>query len=166
MMTEIGRVVAQEAHAFWVETVRNTACGDCSGRDHCGQGIISKMYGEMRHRVRVQCRGPNDAVPAIGQRVEIELPERVFVLGVLAMYLVPLVALIAGALAGAEIPGGGDATAAIGAVCGLVLSFWLVRKLSARSGWVRYFEPRLLRVLEDPPKPATADGPTVPAAEL
>ena len=45
MLLERGRVVAIEADAVWVETIRRSTCAGCSARSGCGHGVLARASG-------------------------------------------------------------------------------------------------------------------------
>ena len=51
-LSEMGRVVAIESDAVWVEADRSAACGKCAARAGCGQGALSAMLQSGKGRVR------------------------------------------------------------------------------------------------------------------
>ena len=141
MMCETGRVVAIESDAFWVETVRNSSCGNCAGNDRCGHGLIAKMYGPVHHRVRVRLRDGDPPAPDIGEQVVIGLPEQSLLFGSLLVYLVPTLTLTAGAVMGSVL-GGSDLAALSGAVVGLLSGLLATRWIISDRRRAQYFEPR------------------------
>ena len=95
MIEQEGRVVAVEAGAVWVETLRRSACSSCSARAGCGQGIMNGLgVGERRGRVRAL----NRLTLRVGDAVAIGVPEQALLRGAVQAYLLPLLGLFALAL--------------------------------------------------------------------
>jgi sigma-E factor negative regulatory protein RseC len=101
MIEERAEVVACEVRFAWVQTQRASTCGACAANKGCGTAALAKVLGQRRTRVRVL----NDAQAGVGEQVIIGLPEQALVRGALAVYLVPLLGLLGGALFGAHLAG-------------------------------------------------------------
>jgi sigma-E factor negative regulatory protein RseC len=95
MIEETAHVVETEGEYAWVETQRRSSCGSCSAKG-CGTGALSKVLGRRSQRLRV--RNPIDARP--GDAVVLGIDEQALLRGSLAVYIVPLLAMLAGALLG------------------------------------------------------------------
>jgi sigma-E factor negative regulatory protein RseC len=95
IVTETAEVVAVEDEYAWVETRRKAVCDACAVQKGCGSGIISRMFSK-RARVRV----PNTLGARVGEQVVIGIEDSALVRASLAVYLMPLVWMLLGALAG------------------------------------------------------------------
>ncbi len=150
MLTETGRVVAVEADGVWVETIRQSTCGACAARKGCGHGLLNRYAEGRRGYIRV-LPGPR-LTPAdcrVDDQVMISLPETVILRGSFVVYLVPLLALLAGAAAGATMIGS-DAGALAGAGIGLALGFGLVRYHAWRHRDNRAMQPTMVEIVAEP----------------
>ena len=96
MLEETARVVQIDEDAVWVETQRRSTCGSCSASKGCGTAAISRALGKRRSIVRVLSSMPLQA----GDEVVIGIRERALVKGSLAVYAVPVLLLLLGALLG------------------------------------------------------------------
>lgn len=142
MIEETGRVVAVEDGAVWVETVRQSTCSGCSARHGCGHRLLNGESAGARARIRALC---DDSVPDLGTGVVVGIPEGALVRGALMVYLLPLVLMFLGALAGALLfPGPGDLSAVLG-IAGLVVGFLLNRWYSHSHATDGHLQPRVLR---------------------
>lgn len=142
MIEEEGRVVAQEPGAVWVETVRRGNCAACDAGRGCGQRTLDRLYAGNRSRVRALA-----AVSAnVGDQVTIAIPEQLLLRGTLRVYLLPLLLLFGGALAGQQL-GSGDLPAMAGALVGIALAFAYNRWYSRRYGNDPAHQPRVRQVL-------------------
>jgi sigma-E factor negative regulatory protein RseC len=101
MIEETAQVVASEGRFAWVQTQRTSTCGSCAVNKGCGTATLAKVLGQRRTRVRVL----NDVQAGVGEQVIIGLPEQALVRGALAVYLVPLLGLLGGALFGQYLAG-------------------------------------------------------------
>lgn len=136
MIEESGRVVRTAGESAWVQTERRSSCGSCSARKGCGTGALAGLFGARAHEVEV--RNPIGARP--GEEVVLGISESLLVRGSVAVYLVPLLSLVAGAvLAEGLAPqlgwAGSDAPAIFGGLAGLAAGFlWLRRRNQRWSG--------------------------------
>jgi sigma-E factor negative regulatory protein RseC len=99
VIEETARVVALEGDVALVETQRSSACGSCTVGSGCGTALIGRFFG---HRA-VRTRARNRAGARVGQQVVLGLDETAMLKGALALYLVPLLGLLAGAILGREL---------------------------------------------------------------
>jgi sigma-E factor negative regulatory protein RseC len=125
MIEEPAHVVYTEGEYAWVETERRSSCGSCSAKG-CGTGALSKILGRRSQRLKVL--NPIDAKQ--GDDVVLGIREQDLLKGSLAVYIVPLLAMLAGALLGEGLaPQWGsdsEALSLLGGVLGLASGFlWL-----------------------------------------
>ncbi|HFQ5440387.1 TPA: SoxR reducing system RseC family protein [Vibrio vulnificus] len=100
MMTALATVtqVTPNDHGFEValSCEQQTSCSSCSSQKSCGTGVVSKAFGnksllwylETQRRLHV------------GQVVEIGIPEQSLLQSAMLVYLLPIVAMLLGALFG------------------------------------------------------------------
>ncbi len=93
MISQKATVVAIENDRIWVEAERQSTCGGCQIRQGCGTGLLAKHVGKRFNRIAV----PNNKSVQIGQQVTVAIPEDALLQGAFMMYLVPLLAMFAGA---------------------------------------------------------------------
>jgi sigma-E factor negative regulatory protein RseC len=96
MIEETAQVVRVENASVWVETLRRSTCSGCAAENGCGSAALSKVLGRRRTVIRVLSDLPLRA----GDRVVIGIAEQALVRGSLAVYAVPLLLLLLGAVAG------------------------------------------------------------------
>ena len=152
MLTETGRIVAVEADGVWVETIRQSTCGACAARKGCGHGLLNR-YAEGRLGYIRVLPGPSLA-PAdcrVDDQVMISLPEAVILRGSFTVYLMPLLALLAGAVTGASVFGS-DAGTLAGAVMGLGAGLGLVRLHAWQHRDDRSLQPTMVEIVAEPPQ--------------
>lgn len=98
MMTALATIssVAEKTKGFEVELScdQRTSCNSCSSQKSCGTGLLSKAVGKkaLHWRLKTEHR------VKVGQVVEIGFPEKSLLQSALIVYLVPLIAMMAGAL--------------------------------------------------------------------
>lgn len=135
MITEAARVAAVDSNGhLWVETQRKAACDSCAVQNGCGSGILSKMFNTRPARIRVQ----NTLGAAVGDEVMVGIDDGQLVRASLAAYLMPLVWMIVGAVAGSMFAGAlqweqVDALSTLGGVLGLAAGFWWLRRYARRA---------------------------------
>jgi len=128
LIEERGRVVEARAGRALVETTRSASCDSCGARHACGC-----MGGGREARVWVA--DPLGVAP--GDRVIVAVPEGTVLRASVLVYLVPVLALVAGAVVGNELaPSLGLSpdlgSAALGLIS-MVLAFLASRFLGGRS---------------------------------
>jgi sigma-E factor negative regulatory protein RseC len=147
MIYEQGRVVALEDHWAWVETRQNTACGACSAKAGCGQGVLNSLFSGKRHYIRVDIRSLNQAVH-LHDQVELAIAENVMLKGSFWVYVLPLLMMIAGAVAAQQMwPVSGDMVAIGGALAGFLTGLGMVRLHARRHCLDPDYQPILHRVV-------------------
>lgn len=143
MIEEHGRVVAIEAGAVWVETLRKSTCSSCSASSGCGQGLMDKLgVGHKRGLVRALC----DLSVDVGDSVVIGIREDLLVRGSLLLYLLPLVGLFCIALL-AQALGASEPQIIIAGLSGLALGWVLVRRRSQQTANNPDLQPVIVRAL-------------------
>ena len=98
MIEESAMVVAFEGDDVWVETQRQSACGQCAANKGCGTATLAKVLGNKRTRVRVL--NPRSTKVSIGDEIVVGIEEQALVRGSLAIYMAPLLALFLSGLLG------------------------------------------------------------------
>ena len=119
---------SQDSHFLWVETFQQSTCGSCEARDGCGQGVMNKWFQREGRCFKVACSPSEINQFAVGQWVEIGMPDGLVLKASLVAYLSPLFGFIAGAVAMESIIAG-DLGALLGGVAGFIIGL----------GWVRYY---------------------------
>lgn len=125
-----------------VSVQRGEACGQCSSKGACRSMTANKeMLVEAINSLQAQ----------VGDQVEVSLPSDSFLKISFFVYFVPVVALVAGAVIGAEMaePFHLDPTLA-SAFCGglgMVLTFLAVKVFDAKASNKSRYWPRITRLL-------------------
>lgn len=142
-LSEIGRVVAVEPDAVWIEADRSAACNKCAARAGCGQGALSALLQSGKGRVRATSGETLSAAQCnVGDQVVIQVPEATLLGGTLLVYGFPLVT---GAMLSMLASTRGDLWSAAAFAIGLLSGFAILRFVTVRSGGVLpgLSEPRL-----------------------
>jgi len=144
MLTETGRVVALEADGLWVETIRQSNSGRCAARKGCGHGLLNRLADGKRGYIRVLPGEQSLQGLKINDQVIIGIPEEVILRGSFIAYVLPVLGMLAGAVAAAaSLPGAGELAALPGAAIGLLTGFLLVRWHGVRHRDDPGFQPVL-----------------------
>jgi sigma-E factor negative regulatory protein RseC len=144
VIEETVHVTTTEGELAWVESAqRKTSCGHCVARSSCGTSVLSKVLG--RRAPTLVAHNPIGAKP--GDRVVIGLHNAALVRGSVAVYLVPLLTMLAGALVGeALLAGAGDGPVVLLGLTGLAIGFAWVRRFARRAASDPRYRPVILRM--------------------
>jgi sigma-E factor negative regulatory protein RseC len=160
MIEETGRVVRVSDEYVWVETDPVTACGSCTVRSGCGTPVLARVLGRRNAPLRVA----NTVAAAVGDHVVLGISESGLVRGSLAVYLVPLAGLFAGALCSYFLAQGllanyTEPASILGAVAGLSAGLAWLGHFSRAAARDHRYQPVILRH-------AIAARPKAPAAMI
>jgi sigma-E factor negative regulatory protein RseC len=144
MIEETGVVVSVNGETAEVETRRQGACGSCSANGACGTSLLAQYLG----RRPLLLRAHNLAGAGPGDRVVVGVPEEGLIWASVAAYLVPLLGLMAGGMAGAGLlPDWKEIASTLGGLSGLALGLiWMARFGRAHAQDPRYRAVVLRRV--------------------
>jgi sigma-E factor negative regulatory protein RseC len=149
MIEETALVVDMDDQYAWVEASSQSTCSHCSAQQGCGTASLQKWFKRKPNRLKVL----NTQKLQTGDQVIIGIPEQALVMGSFLLYILPLLALLAGALAGVFFSQmiANDWEEAISIVFGLSAFLgsyrWLKGKLHNTEGTSRYQPVILRRVL-------------------
>jgi sigma-E factor negative regulatory protein RseC len=146
VIEETAHVIQSEGEYAWVETERRSSCGSCSANKGCGTGALSKILGRRTQRLKVL--NPVGAKP--GDEVILGIREQALLLGSFAVYIVPLLAMLAGGLLGELLaPQWGVASegpSLLLGLLGLVAGFLWLKRYNRRLARDQRFMASILRV--------------------
>lgn len=147
MVTEKAQVVAVEGDHALLQAQRQSSCGSCSVKSGCGTSVLASVVGQKVTQLKV--RNTLGAKP--GDEVLLGMADQALVTGSLLVYMLPLVMLLLGALAGeglAQYHGlNAEWMQIAGGVSGFVLAVWLVRFLLRKTSAGAQMQPVMLRIL-------------------
>ena len=112
-----------------------TGCGRCHEEGGCGGHNLGKMLCASPRRFQVL----NPGNSAVGDRVTIVVAEGAVRRSALLVYVVPLLALLVGALGGSALAG--EIGAIVGAVGGLLGAWLILRYVQAHGAPDRHSRP-------------------------
>lgn len=148
MIEETVQVMRREGDYIWFEAQPRSACGECSVSKGCGTGALSKVLG----RRAVEMRALNTVGAEPGDRVVIGIAESALVRGSMAVYLVPLLVMLAGGILGENLaPQLGwssvDVASVVFGAVGLLVGFMWARIFSGKAARDTRYHPVTLKRL-------------------
>ncbi len=149
MIEERAIVVSVDGDFAMVETQRKSACGDCSTSAACGTSLIAKAIGQKRNRVRVH----NPIQAQLGDQVIVGLADSALPKLSFAFYIVPLMALFAGALFFQLLAvkfnfSSTEPMSIAGGLLGLIAGLSWVRRYASQSDGRKQYQAVILRRIE------------------
>lgn len=148
MIEESAQVVRVDDSGVWVETRRRSTCSGCVAENACGTAVLSKVLGTRRTQIRVLA----DMPLAVGDGVVIGIGEQALVRGSLAVYAVPLLLLLLGAVLGRLGAGSGlwdnaEAASLVLGLGGLAAGLLWLKRFTRHIQDDRDYQPVVLRRL-------------------
>jgi len=110
-----------------VQPIGTGGCGHCDSEGGCGSSTLTKVFCSDKPRIFYV---RNEVNAKVGDEVQISIPDGVLLRGAVKMYVLPLILLLFGGIAGVAMADGvalRDAYAVSGAVLGLSLGFILAK---------------------------------------
>ena len=135
MLFECATITSVSDGRLTLQSIRGSACERCARGEGCGGGIIGKLA--FRRQPELELNVPLAQQFKVGQRVELSVPARRVMALAAVVYLIPLVGLLVGAMAGQWLLG--TDIGAIGAAgLGFVTTLWAIRSRikSALGQWL------------------------------
>jgi sigma-E factor negative regulatory protein RseC len=127
-MLEMRAIVIQvQGEDASVQPIGTGGCGHCDSEGGCGSSTLTKMFCSNKPR---SFKVRNEVRAKAGDEIQVSIPDGVLLLGAMKMYVLPLILLLVGGIAGVGLSGeiaSRDAYAVTGAVIGLLLGFILAR---------------------------------------
>ena len=135
MIRESGCVVRIAGPFAWVSCESRAGCERCAEGKGCGGGLLSRLLGDRLFQLRVPVR----TGISVGDQVQLGISEGALLGAACLMYLLPLLALLAGALIGDFL--GGDGPALLLGGLALLASFLSLHVFRERIAHSRRFQP-------------------------
>ncbi|WP_240914185.1 SoxR reducing system RseC family protein [Microbulbifer sp. SH-1] len=143
MIEERGRVLALDETGIWVETVQRSSCHSCAAKSGCGTGLLGDFW-RRASQVRVEVSSQALMDIRLHDTVVIGIAENTLASSALIVYLLPLVALVLGAVIGQSL--GAEIWAILGALAGLALGALAIRLYSHINRANPALTPQFLRL--------------------
>ena len=143
MIEELAVVVKIENHQVWVEAGQNSACGGCLQKASCTTNALGSVL--KKKSVPVDC----NIQLKTGDEVMVAIDENLLLRASLLLYLVPLIALFAGAGIADWLLTDNTRYAELwiagSAVLSFLLSLWLINKAQSLLILSYYARPVVVR---------------------
>jgi len=141
MITEQGIIETVSGLRAMVRVEKSSACASCQSRESCHEASGKDMIIEVA----------NDLGAREGDRIEISIPGGSFLILSLLVYLLPVAALIAGAVLGGAFAGAlhmnGTVASIVGGCLGIGVTFYGLKRLDRSTRGQKEFRPRMTRIL-------------------
>ena len=148
MILEPATVVEVHDDIALVRCLSQSGCQRCAEGKGCGGGVMSRLLGDRLNLVSV---GTGGKALRVGDDVLIGLHEQGLVQASAAVYLVPLVTGLLGAVAAASAIGAGDAIVLSGAVAGFAAGLIWARRFGVQKEGDDRFAPRIIETAAPAP---------------
>ena len=144
MIEEKARIVDVEPGFAWVETQRQSSCGQCAAKAGCGTSVIAKVVGNRMARLRAL----NPHSLKAGQEVVVGIAEHSFLRGALLVYLLPLLAMFVAAVFPSLIGIPSDLVSVLSGLAGLAAGLLWLRGFGKRIADDADYQAVVLRPCE------------------
>jgi sigma-E factor negative regulatory protein RseC len=146
VIEEHGRVVSVSGCLAQVETQRRSVCDACSVQKGCGTSLLAQIMGHKR----TQVTAINEIGACVNEHVVMGIKEDALVRGSMAIYAVPILAMLAGAIIGDQLAARmqlpfDDVLTAAFAITGLILGLLWSRAFSQRCTFNPDYQPVIVR---------------------
>ena len=160
MATEHATVTVVSAEGTWVEATPSAACEGCASRGSC------HAVGKEKNSVKVI----NRLAAREGDTVVIAFETGSLLKALFLLYMVPILALLAGACAGNWLiaPAWGKDPSVVSAACGFICFFaaiWFAKQKASRMEQREAYQPKITRIARrapaqpDSPEPVKSEYP-------
>jgi len=122
MIEQSAKVVKYDDKMVWVEAERQSTCSGCQIKQGCGTGMLAKHVGKRFSSIAVI----KTIDVAVGQQVQLAIPEETLLQGAFLMYILPLLLMFVVA-AGARALNFNEAIEIFGGLSGLLIGFYWVK---------------------------------------
>ena len=138
MIIEPATVVRVDGDIVWVRCESQRGCPRCAEGRGCGGGVLGKLLGDRLRMVRA-ARG--DFPLSAGESVVIGLAETALVRASVAMYLIPLLTMLAAAVVAWRVGGESEAWAISGGLVGFLAGLAHARRFGSRHDTDSRYHP-------------------------
>lgn len=150
MITEPATVIRVRDDIVWVRCDAQQGCQRCAEGRGCGGGLLGRLLGDRLRTVKA-VRGEYELAP--GEAVLIGLAESAVVRASVTMYLVPLLTMLAAAMAAGRLAGGSEGWTIAGGVAGFLGGLLYARGFGARRAADPRYHPVVVRRLASDLRP-------------
>ena len=130
MLIECATVTAVDGDRVMVRRARPAGCARCAAGQGCGGGLVAWLIERGSQDLQLTPDTGRQWVP--GQQVQLQIARSEFLRATAALYLLPLLGLLGGAMLGYA-AASADAGTAVGALAGLLVAGLAMRFVVART---------------------------------
>ena len=149
MITENATVVLIDDYT-WIETQRQSTCGQCSANKGCGTSVLSKVIGNKLSRMKAI----NKIDAQVGDEVVVGLNENSLLRGAFMSYLLPLLYLFVFSMFGQLITNNLQMNSEIVIIGFAILGFYLgmqhLKKFSVSISENKDYQPIIIKKVVPP----------------
>ena len=149
MITQPAKVIAETPSNYLLETLPKSACPRCEAGNGCGGGILASAFANKKFELHLDKKNTNKKSLHIDDLIQIGIPSSVLIKASLLLYLLPLIAMICGAILLGHFTENRDLYTVIGATLGMLFGFVMGKFLSAHLLKVSNSTPVLIENDED-----------------
>lgn len=118
MIKQRATVVATDDKTIWLDTERESTCGQCQVKKGCGTALLENHVGKRFSRIAVA----KESDVSTGQEVQLGISEESLLHGAFMMYIIPLMLMFVFA-AIAQLFSFNEAVEIVAGISGLVIGF-------------------------------------------
>jgi len=130
MIEQTARVVEIDSNWIVVATESQSGCNSCNVKSGCGTSLLGQLFPNRPAQQLRLATADLDTAPRVGDRVVIGIDEAFLQQSTLLLYLVPLLGLLLGAIAG--VPIGGEPMSILLGLLGLSVGLLMTRQSADR----------------------------------
>jgi len=150
MIEQHARVIRVEGDEVWIRTEAQSGCHSCGARSGCGSALIARFFPQRVTQKLPLAMGGAVATPAPGDQLVLGIDEAYLQRISLFLYLLPLLGLMCGAIAGQMIFQT-ELASIVAGLSGLCLALYLVKQGAGRLTGLYSGGVRILRVERSSP---------------
>lgn len=128
MIEQSAKVIKFDKDMVWLEAERQSTCSGCKVRQGCGTGMLAKHVGQRFSNIAVMKIGD----VALGQQVQLAIPEEALLQGAFLMYILPLILMFI-LSASAQALHFNEAIEIFAGLSGLLIGFYWVKTHLAKK---------------------------------
>ncbi|HAS6348168.1 TPA: transcriptional regulator [Vibrio vulnificus] len=154
MMTALATVTQVTQHESGYQVAlsceQQTSCSSCTSQKSCGTGVVSKAFGNKNLHWQLK----TSRILKVGQVVEIGIPEQSLLQSAMLVYLLPILAMLVGALCAhfvlAPWLGMGEGLVVLTSMLFVAVGVMLAKKLAVPLEQKSASQVSLIRVFGEP----------------
>lgn len=145
MIEERAKVIAVKDGAIQLQMIKTRSCDSCNAKNACGHALLARMTKRNHPHNTTEFSLPNRLDAQVGDQVVLGIAEDALLKAALLVYLLPLLALLAGAMLGKAL-WASEVAAITGGLLGLLAGFMLIPQLQSAIFSSSSALPQLLRI--------------------